>query len=398
MTTARSANRPPIPPARLAEPIALPAVTPRLAVATALLAGAAFSALANVAAAEGRFLYIQSNDHRDGQNAIIAYERGEDGSLSLHPASPFLTDGTGIDNDTNGKLGPNDNDTPIIASPDGGRLFAVNGHTNTIAVFDVMPDGALTPVSGSPFQSHGVGPVSLSMSGDVLVVANRNEDPHQLDALRGGANSSYASFRIGADGGLTFLSKIANEGGHKATQVLFASAQLGLAFGNDFQVDADFDGEGTVSGLFGGSSRPRGTAVFPDRRRRQPGTGRAHDAAGDGRAGTGCSHPPAWNLGPSDEAARLCRARHPQPARRLSIRRCRCAVVRRGGSEQRAGYLLAARQPGGHPDLCGEQPSARRRRRHDAHHHSVRHFRRSGRNASGDRPHRDSDAAWHLRQ
>ncbi len=223
-----------------------------------LLAGSAIITIASQADAGGRFLYIESNDHADGKNSIIAYERAEDGRLSLHSKGPFLTDGTGIDNNTNGKLGPNDNDTPIIASADGKRLFAVNGHSNTIAVFDIEPDGALTPVAGSPFPSKGVGPASLSISGDILLVANRNEDPGQIEALRGAALSNYTSFRVEDDGRLTYLSTIESGDGHKATQILFAAASPGLAFGNDFQVDADFDGDGTVSKLFSTEASVRG--------------------------------------------------------------------------------------------------------------------------------------------
>lgn len=215
-----------------------------------LLAGLTFAAATSPAEAAGQFLYVESNDHRDGMNAIYGYTRNEDGSLTPLPQGPFPTRGAGIDNNTNGKLGPNDNDTPIIASDDGSRLFAVNGHSNTIAAFDVQPDGSLTHVAGSPFASMGVGPVSLSVAGDILLVANRNEDPAQLDALQGAANSSYVSFRIGDDGSLTFLSKIESIDGHKASQVLFSSTTPGLAFGNDFQVDADFDGDGPVSRLF----------------------------------------------------------------------------------------------------------------------------------------------------
>jgi 6-phosphogluconolactonase (cycloisomerase 2 family) len=224
----------------------------------ALLCGSALAAIADPAYAHDRYLYIESNDHREGKNAIIAYERGEDGKLSLHPGGPFLTGGTGIDNNTNGKLGPNDNDTPIIAGQDGKRLYAVNGHSNSIAVFDIQSDGALAPVPGSPFSSMGIGPVSLAIAGDVLIAANRNEDPAQLDALQGAANSSYASFRINSDGSLKFLSKIESEDGHKATQVLFSRTKPGLAFGNDFQVDADFDGEGAVSHLFSKEQQVRG--------------------------------------------------------------------------------------------------------------------------------------------
>ena len=139
--------------------------------------------------AGGKYLYIQSNNVAEGQNSVIAYERHKDGSLTPHPAGSFMTGGTGTNNSTNGKLGPNDNDTPIIVSADNKRLFAVNGHSNTIAVFDIQSDGSLRHVKGSPFDSHGVQPVSLAISRDILLVANRNEDPHQLDALRGEAYS-----------------------------------------------------------------------------------------------------------------------------------------------------------------------------------------------------------------
>ena len=234
-------------------------IKPRAGVAKyALVCSTAMALLAGQASAEGQFLYTQTNDHQPGMNAVMAYERGPDGILSPHVDGPFLTQGTGIDNNTNGKLGPNDNDTPIIASADDKRLFAVNGNSNTIAVFDVLDDGALVHVPGSPFAAMGIGPVSLSLSGDILIVANRNEDPAQLDELRGEAHSSYASFRVGPDGGLNFISRVENQDGHKATQVLVAAATPGIVFGNDFQVDADFDGDGPVSRLFSNDASVQG--------------------------------------------------------------------------------------------------------------------------------------------
>lgn len=216
-----------------------------------------FAGVANAGAA-GKYLYVQSNNVAEGKNSIIAYERHLDGLLTPHPSGPFLTRGTGVNNSTNGKLGPNDNDSPIVVSADKKRLFAVNGHSNTIAVFDIQSDGALEHVNGSPFDSMGVNPVSLAISGDVLIVANRNEDPHQLEALKGGANSNYASFEIADDGSLKFLSRTEMEDGHKSTQVLVSSRNSRIAFGNDFQVDADFDGDGDVSKLFGNEQQVRG--------------------------------------------------------------------------------------------------------------------------------------------
>lgn len=223
-----------------------------------LVAAAVAAIVATTAHADHRMLYTLSNDIADGKNSVVAYTRLADGTLKPHPKSPFLTRGTGIDNYTNGKLGPNDNDTPLVVSKDGKRLFAVNGHTNTIAVFDVLSDGGLRHVEGSPFPSMGVGPVSLAVSGNILLVANRNEDPKQLDALRGAALSNYASFRIETSGKLSFVSRVEIPDGQKTTQVLVSQRNPKIVFGNDFQVDIDVDGPGTVSRLFGDTMQVRG--------------------------------------------------------------------------------------------------------------------------------------------
>lgn len=225
---------------------------PRALFFLALLLG---SSAANAAA---NYLYVMSNNIGANQNSVVAYERQSDGSLILHRNSPFMTRGTGVNNDTNGKLGPNDNDSPMAISADKKRMFAVNGHSNTIAVFDIKKDGSLIHVPGSPFDSMGVNPVSVAVSGDTLLVANRNEDPAQLDALRGAANSSYVSFKINKNGSLSMVSKSELTDGHKSTQVLVSSRNSRIAFGNDFQVDADFDGDGNVSKLFGNEPNVRG--------------------------------------------------------------------------------------------------------------------------------------------
>ncbi len=221
----------------------------RAMIATLLLASSLFFGVGEDPTLDGRFLYILSNNNRFDQNSIVAYVRGEDGTLTPHPMGSIPTRGTGIDNSTNGKLGPNDNDTPLAMSTDKKWLFAVNGNSNTIAALEILRDGSLRHVDGSPFDSMGIGPVSIAISNDTLVVANRNEDPHQLSALRS-LPANFASFRIGADGSLSFLSKVEVGDGHKPTQALVARADGDLIFGNDFRVDVDFDGDGTVSRLF----------------------------------------------------------------------------------------------------------------------------------------------------
>ena len=200
---------------------------------------------------QNQFLYIQTNDIREGQNAVLGYVRKDDGTLEPLPGNPFYTGGTGINNDTHGKLGPHDNDTPLIVSPDGKRLFTVNTHSNTVAVFDIQPDGALRHVKGSPFSSQGVAPNSLSLSGNTLLLSNRNEDYHQIEALRGAAKASYVSFAVEPNGALRLVSKIDVDNSQKPTQIYSPSAWPEFAFGNDFQVDVDFDGEGTRSFLAG---------------------------------------------------------------------------------------------------------------------------------------------------
>ena len=81
-------------------------------------------------------LYTETNDPRPGMNAILAYRRGTDGSLTPLPGSPFTTGGVGVGDPTQG-LGPLDSDQEVIASPDRRFLFAVNGGSNTIAVFRI---------------------------------------------------------------------------------------------------------------------------------------------------------------------------------------------------------------------------------------------------------------------
>ena len=219
-------------------------------VRSSLLVGGLVSATLMLAscAADKNMVYVQSNNHLEGENAVLSYRQMSDGMLQF--AGSYMTGGTGVDNDTNAKLGPNDNDSPVIISDDGRFLFAVNVHSNSIAVFKIDGDGSLEAVDGSPFDSKGVGPVSLTMQGDTLVVANRNEDPNQLDALRGGARANFAAFKVGAGGKLTHINTIDAHGEELPTQVLASRHIENIVFANDFAVDADFDENGLNSRLF----------------------------------------------------------------------------------------------------------------------------------------------------
>jgi 6-phosphogluconolactonase (cycloisomerase 2 family) len=220
-------------------------------VACALLAvgGTSPRVLANDGNAKG-VVYVESNDPNG--NAILAYQRHADGSLTPLSGSPFPTGGTGIS--PSFSLGPFDSDQEIIANPSKTLLFAVNGGSDTIAVFKIGAGGALAPVAGSPFPSGGSNPVSLGLAGDILCVVNKDEDPgHPGQFL-----PNYTTFRVNLAGRLTPIphSTVYDEIGSDPSQALVAPGG-NLIFG------ADFLGGALRSFAIGASGRLLPRALLP---------------------------------------------------------------------------------------------------------------------------------------
>jgi 6-phosphogluconolactonase (cycloisomerase 2 family) len=174
-------------------------------------------------------LYVTSNNPTPRQNSVLAFRRsGKDGRLTS--IGNFLTRGTGVYN-ADERLGPDDSDQEIVASPDGRRLFAVNSGSDTIAVFNIDRDGRLTHVHGSPFPSGGVQPVSLGLAGQQLYVVNKGDrEPGQT----GGSSPNYTGFCVGGEGRLTPIpgSTITVRAGSHPTQALI-SPNGRLLFGID---------------------------------------------------------------------------------------------------------------------------------------------------------------------
>jgi hypothetical protein len=183
------------------------------------------------ARAEGKrptnIVYVESNDP-DG-NAILAYQRAADGSLTPLPGSPFSTGGLGIT--TTYALGPFDSDQEVIVNPEHTMLFAVNGGSDTIAVFWINDDGSLTPVDGSPFPSGGSNPVSVGLANQTLCVVNQDQDPGHP----GESPPNYTSFHVSPRGKLTpvQLSTVPVDIGSSPSQALTVP-DAGLLFGADF--------------------------------------------------------------------------------------------------------------------------------------------------------------------
>ena len=189
-------------------------------------------------------VYVESND--PAGNAILAYARSSDGSLTPLPGSPFPTGGLGITPTFN--LGPFDSDQNLILNPSKNYLFAVNGGSDSISVFRVARDGSLAHVAGSPFPSGGSNPVSVGLAGDTLCVVNKDQNP-------GGSGTglpNYVSFHVSRHGQLDRLdSTFFVDAGASPTQAL-VRPYGGRLFGADF-----------MGGLIRSFAIGRGGSLFP---------------------------------------------------------------------------------------------------------------------------------------
>lgn len=142
-------------------------------------------------------VYVATNDPRPNRNAVLAYRRAEDGTLSQLGA--YLTGGTGFANPA-GIVGPEDSDQNVIINEERTMLFAVNGGSDSIAVFGIAGDGSLSLVPGAPFASSGTQPVSLGLRGTHLYVVHKDQDPTRRGPTTG---PGYAVFEVGDGGALS---------------------------------------------------------------------------------------------------------------------------------------------------------------------------------------------------
>jgi hypothetical protein len=99
-----------------------------------------------VSAAPADTIYLESNS--TSGNSILAYRFNFTSAPTLISTTP--AGGIGVFDPTFA-LGPFDSDQNLIENSNGTLLFAVNSGSNTIAVFNVQPDGSLVAVHDSPF-------------------------------------------------------------------------------------------------------------------------------------------------------------------------------------------------------------------------------------------------------
>lgn len=132
--------------------------------------------------------HVYVNDNTTGVNTIGAFDRHADGTLTPMPGSPFVAGGAG----TGAGLASQGS---LQRSSDGRYLLAVDAGSNEISVLRIGHDGSLKPVGGDPVSSNGVNPVSITMHGHLVYVANAGTATSQ-----GGTN--YTGFTLNPGGHL----------------------------------------------------------------------------------------------------------------------------------------------------------------------------------------------------
>jgi 6-phosphogluconolactonase len=226
-------------------------------------------------------LYV--NDNTAGVNTIAAFDRHADGTLTSLPGSPFPTGGAG----TGTGIG---SQGALQQSADGRYLLAVDAGSNEISVLRVLPDGSLGHVGQGTVSSGGVKPVSVTVSGDLVYVANA-----------GAGGSNYTGFTLNSGGHLRALAgtTVPLPDGSEPGDVLFngdgtklVGARVGSSLIDSFAVagghltpapGSPFPAQG--AGPFGSEFRPTNPSqLFVSNAHDGPGAGTvsAFDVAGDG--------------------------------------------------------------------------------------------------------------------
>lgn len=182
----------------------------------------------NMVQGDTHFVYTLDND--SARNSVAVYRREADGSLMPLVGSPFNAGGRG--------LSGGDIDEQGAIRIAGRYVLAVNPGSDSIAVFEKTARGLLH-VEGSPFPSNGSTPLSLTVHGDMVYVANQAAEfasPRGLPNLTG--------FRLMTDGKLSPIpgSMIELPKGMGPAQVEFAANGRLLIATAGFQAN---DGDGS---------------------------------------------------------------------------------------------------------------------------------------------------------
>ena len=127
------------------------------------------------------FIYVADSSN----NTVSGFSVGGGGTLTAVPSSPFAA-GTAP--------------TGALVHPSMSVLFVSNGMSNDVSVYSIAGNGALTPITGSPFASGGSGTSGMAIDATNAL----------LFAVNGDANPSpsrdVSVFSIAGNGALTPVS------------------------------------------------------------------------------------------------------------------------------------------------------------------------------------------------
>ena len=136
------------------------------------------------------------------------------GNLTALAGSPFLIDG------------PPGGDYSITSSPDGRFLFMANDATTAIRVYTIAPNGTLSPIPGSPFET-GTNWLSLEVTANgQFLIAGEN------------SGNNVGVFRIAPGGSITPVAGSPFPGSGQSAGVT-ATCDANFAFHTDFGQDVD---------------------------------------------------------------------------------------------------------------------------------------------------------------
>jgi 6-phosphogluconolactonase (cycloisomerase 2 family) len=216
----------------------------------------ALGSIGSVTAAQGAFAasalkgHVYVNDNTAGTNAIAAFDRQANGSLTPIAGSPFAAGGAG----TGAGIGSQGS---LQLSSDGKYLLAADAGNSQISVLSIGSDGSLTPVSGSPVSSGGKKPVSIAVHGSLVYVANAG----------GAGGSNYTGFTLSSGGNLTPLANStfpladsANPGDvlFNSTGTNLVGTEVGTSVVDSFSVGAD----GRLTAATGSPFQAQGAGPF----------------------------------------------------------------------------------------------------------------------------------------
>ena len=156
-----------------------------IGLAGAIAAIAATLSVGTVAAASPAVGHVYVNNNSAGTNAVAAFDRHADGSLTPIAGSPFVAGGAGTG-------GPFGSAGGLQRSSDGRYLLATDPASNEISVLRIKPNGGLQLVDVE--RSSGIGPVSIAVHGSLVYVANG-----------GAGGSNYTGFRLNPVGHLIHI-------------------------------------------------------------------------------------------------------------------------------------------------------------------------------------------------